>query len=204
MRLPMKTERQKMLAGEPYRSRDPELLAMYHRARDLLATFARIPSFNTEEKREVLLKLFGSLGRGTWIEAPFYCDYGVNINVGSDCFINANCVFLDCNTITIGNNVLIGPAVQLYTPTHPLAASERLQFDDPDEPKRSRYVTQALPITIGDDTWVGGSTILMPGVSVGARSTIGAGSVVLDSVPEDSLAAGNPCRVLRRLPQGSV
>jgi len=175
---------------------------LYHRARDLLATFAGLSSFNTEEKRQVLLKLLGSLGRGTWIEAPFYCDYGVNISLGSDCFINANCVFLDCNTITVGNNVLIGPAVQLYTATHPLAASERLQFDDPDGPKRSRYVTQALPISIGDDTWIGGGAILMPGISVGARSTIGAGSVVLASIPEDSLAAGNPCRVLRRLSQG--
>jgi maltose O-acetyltransferase len=130
----MKTEKQKMLAGEPYQSRDPELLEMYHRARDLLATFVGISSFNTEEKRQVLVKLLGSLGRGTWIEAPFYCDYGVNISLGSDCFINANCVFLDCNTITVGNNVLIGPAVQLYTATHPLAASERLQFDDSDRP----------------------------------------------------------------------
>jgi maltose O-acetyltransferase len=197
----MMTEKQKMLAGEPYRSRDPELLAMYHRARGLLAKFAGIPSFDTEERREVLLDLFGSLGQGTWIEAPFYCDYGVNINLGSDCFINANCVFLDCNTITIGNNVLIGPAVQLYTATHPFAASERLQFDDPDDPKRSRYVTQALPITIGDDTWIGGGAILMPGIAIGARSTIGAGSVVLESIPEDSLAAGNPCHVLRRLQQ---
>jgi maltose O-acetyltransferase len=195
----MKTEKQKMLAGEPYRSRDPELLAMYHRARDLLATFSAISSFGTEKRREVLLKLLGGVGRGTWIEAPFYCDYGVNINLGSDCFINANCIFLDCNTITIGNNVLIGPAVQLYTATHPLAASERLQFDDPNDPTRSRYVTQALPITIGDDAWIGGGAILTPGISVGARSTIGAGSVVLESVPEDSLAAGNPCHVLRRL-----
>jgi maltose O-acetyltransferase len=193
-----------MLAGEPYRSRDPELLAMYHRARGLLAKLAGIPSFNTEERREVLLELFGGLGQGTWIEAPFYCDYGANISVGSDCFINANCVFLDCNTITIGNNVLIGPAVQLYTATHPLAASERLKFDDPDDPKCSRYITQALPITIGDDAWIGGAAILMPGISVGARSTIGAGSVVLDSVPEDSLAAGHPCRVLGRLPQGAI
>jgi maltose O-acetyltransferase len=197
----MKTEKQKMLAGEPYRSRDPELLAMYHRARDLLATFSAVSSVDTEKRLQVLVALLGGVGHGTWIEAPFYCDYGVNISLESDCFINANCLFLDCNTITIGNNVLIGPAVQLYTATHPLAASERLQFDDPDDPKRSRYVTQAFAITIGDDAWIGGGAILMPGTSVGARSTIGAGSVVLKSVPEDCLAAGNPCRVLKRQQQ---
>ena len=147
----------------------------------------------------LLRQLFGSIGPRTWVEAPFYCDYGENIRIGSDCFINANCVFLDCNTITIGSNVLFGPAVQLYTVTHPLTASERLQFDDPEDPARSRYVTQAMPITIGNDAWIGGGAIVMPGVSIGARTTIGAGSVVTELIPDDSLAAGNPCRVLRRL-----
>lgn len=198
--LAMKTEKQKMLAGEPYRSRDPELLAMHHRARDLLARFGQLPSRKSEEKRAALEQLLGSFGSGSWIEPPFYCDYGENIRVGSDCFINTNCVFLDCNTITIGNNVLLGPAVQIYTPTHPLAASERLQYDNPDHPMQSRYVTQALPIAIGDDVWIGGGAILMPGISIGARTTVGAGSVVLESIPENSLAAGNPCRVLRPLP----
>lgn len=195
----MKTEKQKMIVGEPYRSRDPELLAMHHRANDLLALFARMPSGDAAQKHSLLRQLFGNIGSRTWVEAPFYCDYGENIRIGSDCFINANCVFLDCNRITVGNNVLFGPAVQLYTVTHPLAAAERLQFDDSEDPTRSRYVTQAKPITIGDDAWVGGGAIVMPGVSVGARTTIGAGSVVTESVPADSLAAGNPCRVLRRL-----
>jgi len=195
----VQTEKQKMLAGLPYRSRDPELLAMYHRARDLLALFARTSSRDTEERHAALRQLFGAIGSRTWIEAPFHCDYGENIWIGSDCFVNANCVFLDCNTITIGNNVLFGPAVQVYTATHPLAAPERLVFDDAEDPARSRYVTQALPITIGDDAWIGGGAILMPGVSIGARTTIGAGSVVTQSIPEDSLAVGNPCNVVRQL-----
>jgi len=195
----MKTEKQKMLAGEPYRSRDPELLAMHHRANDLLALFARTSSRDIERRNLLLRQLFGSIADRTWVEAPFYCDYGENIRIGSDCFINANCVFLDCNTISIGSNVLFGPAVQLYTVMHPLAASERLRFDDPEDPARSRYVTQAMPITIGDDAWIGGGAIVMPGVSIGARTTIGAGSVVTESIPEDSLAVGNPCRILRRL-----
>jgi maltose O-acetyltransferase len=199
----MTTEKQKMLAGEPYRSRDPELLAMYHRARDLLAMFNQTPSRNSDEKLEILQRLFGHIGNRTWIEASFYCDYGENIRIGSDCFVNASCVFLDCNNITIGNNVLFGPAVQLYTATHPLVASERLQFDHPDDPARSRYVTQALPITIQDDVWIGGGAILLAGISVGARTTIGAGSVVTQSVPQDCFAAGNPCRVLKQLPQGA-
>ena len=147
----------------------------------------------------MLRQLFGSIGSRSWIEPPFYCDYGENIRVGSDCFVNANCVFLDCNTITIGSNVLFGPAVQLYTATHPLAASVRLAFDDPADPARPRYITQASPIVIGNDSWIGGGAILMPGVSICARTTIGAGSVVTESIPEDSLAVGNPCRVVRRL-----
>ena len=102
--------------------------------------FARTSSRDIARRHSLLRQLFGSIGDRTWVEAPFYCDYGENIRIGSDCFVNASCVFLDCNTITIGSNVLFGPAAQLYTVTHPLAASERLQFDDPEDPARSRYV----------------------------------------------------------------
>jgi maltose O-acetyltransferase len=121
-----------MLAGEPCRSRDPELLAMYHRARDLLGRFAGASSHDVEARHAVLRQLFGSIGARSWIEPPFHCDYGENIRIGSDCFVNANCVFLDCNTITIGSNVLFGPAVQLYTAMHPLlACTDRLRRHHP-------------------------------------------------------------------------
>ena len=195
----LKSEKQKMLAGEPYRSRDPELLAMYRRARALLTEFTATASVEAARKEEILRSLFGSLGSGVWIEAPFFCDYGENIHVGSDCFINYNCVFIDNNRITIGDAVLIGPAVQLYTATHPLAPEKRIIYDDPENPARARYLTQALPITIGDRAWIGGGALIMPGITIGADSTIGAGSVVTRNIPDRCFAAGNPCRVIRSL-----
>ncbi len=124
------TEREKMLAGEPYQSRDAELLALYHRTKALLQTFAGAPSTDTAGKQEILRSLFGSVGSIVWIESPFACDYGVNIHIGDDCFINYNCVFLDSHQITIGTFVLIGPAVQLYTAGHPLSADERIVWDE--------------------------------------------------------------------------
>jgi len=188
-----KTEREKMLAGEPYNSRDPELLALYHRTKRLLAEFAGTASTDAGEKQRILKELLGGIGDGVWMEAPFFCDYGVNIRIGDGCFVNYNCVFIDNNVITIGNNVLIGPAVQLYTATHPLAAEERIRADG------SGYVTRAVPITIGDNVWIGGGAMVMPGVTIGANTTVGAGSVVTKDVPERCFAAGNPCRVIRNL-----
>jgi len=178
------TEREKMLAGDAYWPRDPELLGLYRRARGLLAEFS---SGNTE----ALGRLLGAMGTEVWIEAPFFCDYGVNIRIGSHCFVNYNCVFLDDNLITIGDNVLIGPAVQLYTATHPIVPEERI--------RAGGYVTRALPISIGDDCWIGGGAMIMPGMSVGEGSTVGAGSVVTKDVPARCFAAGNPCRVIRKL-----
>jgi maltose O-acetyltransferase len=173
-----------MLAGEAYWPRDPELLGLYQRARVLLANFSA-------GNKEVLHELLGSIGSEVWIETPFFCDYGVNIRMGSNCFINYNCVFLDDNVITIGNNVLIGPAVQLYTATHPIAAEERILAGG--------YVTRALPISIEDSCWIGGGAMIMPGIRVGEGSTIGAGSVVTKDIPARCFAAGNPCRVIRTL-----
>ena len=182
-----------MLAGEPYHSRDPELLALYHRAKSLLHDYSRTSSTDADAKQKILKELLGSVGAGVWLEAPFFCDYGANIHIGSDCFINYNCVFLDSNLITIGSNVLIGPAVQLYTATHPLASQDRVLASG------CGYVTRALPIKIGDNAWIGGGAMVMPGVSIGGHSTVGAGSVVTKDIPEHCFAAGNPCRVLREL-----
>jgi maltose O-acetyltransferase len=197
MTTPLKTEKERMLAGEVYNSRAPELLARYHQARALLKVFAETPSTETVKKQELLAELFGGLGQDVWIEAPFFCDYGENIFIGSNVFVNYNCVFLDCNCIFIGDNVLIGPAVQIYTATHPLVASERIQPDQAEE--RAGYVTRALPVRIGNNVWVGGAAILMPGIEIGENTTIGAGSVVTKSVPANCFAAGNPCRVMREL-----
>lgn len=194
-----RTEKDKMLAGEPYQSRDPELLALHYHAKRLLARFARSAFDDHSGKEEILRRLFGSLGTGVWIEAPFFCDYGVNVHIGGNCFVNYNCVFLDNNRITIGNNVLIGPAVQLDTASHPLLPEDRIIQNNVQNVGQTRYITQALPIIIGGDVWIGGGALIMPGVKVGAGTTIGAGSVVTRDVPARCFAAGNPCRVIRTL-----
>jgi maltose O-acetyltransferase len=194
-----RTEKEKMLAGQPYQSRDPELLALYHHARRLLARFGNAASDDAKEKEDILRRLLGRLGTGVWIEAPFFCDYGVNIRIGDNCFINYNCVFLDSNLITIGDNVLIGPAVQLYTATHPLNPEDRILADAGGNPLRASYYTRALPISIGDNAWIGGGALIMPGVTIGPGTAIGAGSVVTKDIPAGCFAAGNPCRVVRTL-----
>lgn len=180
-----------MLAGEPYRSRDGELLRIYHRCKALLAQFTSTASTDADGKDKILRHMLGRMGSGVWIEAPFFCDYGEQIFIGDNCFINYNCVFLDSNRISIGNHVLIGPAVQLYTATHPVIAAERITGES--------YLTQSRPIAIGDRCWIGGGAMIMPGLTIGENTTIGAGSVVTADIPANSFAAGNPCRVIRQL-----
>lgn len=186
-----------MLRGETYNSRDAELLKLAHSARALLAQFAATPSTNEVQRREVLEALLGGVGPGVWIEPPFFCDYGAHIYVGANTFVNANCVFLDSAEIRIGANVLIGPGVQLLTVTHPLPAADRI-VPDPDA-SSAPYRTYARPISISDGVWLGAGTIVLPGVSIGANATVGAGSVVTKDVPPNTLAFGSPCRVQREL-----
>jgi len=193
-----KTEKERMLAGEPYNARDPQLLKIAHRARDLLAAYAATPSAETAARQEVLTSLLGGIGRNVWIEAPFFCNYGENIFIGNNVFVNYNCVFLDSNRITIGDNILFGPGVQVYTATHPIDARERFQPSD-DGPESAQYTTRALPVCIGSNVWLGGGAILMPGVQIGENSAIGAGAVVTESVPPNVFAAGNPCRIIREM-----
>lgn len=169
-----KSERQKMIAGEPYDAMDSELLAARARARELC-------------EHRSWLELFGRGGDSVNIAPPFYCDYGANIELGERVYFNMNCVVLDCAPVKIGSFTMFGPAVQIYTPVHPLDHLER------------RKLESAKPIEIGDDVWVGGGAIILPGVRIGSRSVIGAGSVVTRDVPEGVLAVGNPCRVLRKI-----
>lgn len=182
-----------MLGGEHYDTRDPELLAMAHRARELLAAFAAIPSVHGDRRTIVLKQLLGRVGEGVWIEPPFFCDYGVNITIGLNTFVNVNCVFLDSAPIEIGENGLIGPGVQLLTATHPVSAAERIV----EAPKsgESPYRTRAAPIRVGHNVWLGAGALVMPGVTIGDNVTIGAGSVVTADVPPNCVAFGNPCRV---------
>jgi maltose O-acetyltransferase len=168
------TERDKMLAGELYDPNDPELVILRQRARDLCAA---------RNFRE----LFAAGGDTVNVQPPFFCDYGANIHLGANVFFNFNCVVLDVCPVTIGNFTLFGPGVQILTPLHPLDAQER------------RTREYGKPIAIGDDVWVGGGALILPGVCIGSRTVIGAGSVVTRDIPDDVFAAGNPCRVIRRL-----
>lgn len=184
----MPTEKEKMLAGELYDGSDPGLVAERLRARELCHRLnALSPGRLASERTELLFQLFGA-ATDAYVTPPFYCDYGRHIELGRNVYFNFNCVILDVARVTVGNNVLLGPAVQVYTASHPISADER----------RSG-LEYGKPITIGDDVWLGGGAIVCPGVTIGARTVIGAGSVVVRDLPEGVFAAGNPCRVIRHL-----
>jgi maltose O-acetyltransferase len=183
----VRSEREKMLAGELYDPLDPELVRARERARDLCQDLNATREAHQEQRRRILRELFGTGGEDVWMQPPFFCDYGFNILLGRKCFFNYNCVVLDVCQVRIGDYTLFGPAVQIYTATHPLEAELR------------RKQEFGKPIEIGADVWVGGGAIICPGVKIGSRSIIGAGSVVTRDVPEGVLAAGNPCRVIREL-----
>jgi maltose O-acetyltransferase len=183
----MRTEREKMLAGELYDPLDPDLAAGRERARDLCQALNATRERDQEERRRILREMFGRGGDSVWMQPPFFCDYGSNIELGERVFFNFNCVVLDVCRVRIGSYSLFGPAVQIYTPMHPLDAELR---------RREEF---GKPIDIGSDVWVGGGALILPGVHVGDRTVIGAGSVVTRDVPAGVFAAGNPCRVIREI-----
>ncbi|MHA6794082.1 sugar O-acetyltransferase [Pseudonocardia bannensis] len=183
-----RSQRERMLAGDPYIARDPELAAENTRALALVARFGAVGLRDREEGRRILAELLGSIGEGTVIRPPLYCDYGYQIHVGAHVFVNFGLVALDVATITIGDDVQIGPNVQLLTPTHPVEP----------EPRRAR-IEAARPITIGDNVWLGGGVIVLPGVSIGEDTVVGAGAVVTRDLPAGVVAVGNPARVVRSL-----
>ncbi|SNT35844.1 maltose O-acetyltransferase [Noviherbaspirillum humi] len=184
----MKTEKEKMLAGELYDPADPQLRDERRAARLLLKMFNDSHEAQTAERLRLLRQLIPASGEGVWIEPPFYCDYGGNITLGDKVYFNFNCVILDIAPVRIGARVMFGPAVQVYAATHPLDAAERASGLELGE-----------AIEIGEDAWIGGGTVICPGVRIGRRTVIGAGSVVTKDIPDDVLAAGNPCRVIRSL-----
>lgn len=185
----MKSELEKMLEGELYNASDPQLTEMRFKARDLLMKYNRTSHRDAELRTELIYGLFAEVGPGFDIQAPFYCDYGTNIYAGKNLFINFNCVILDCAKVSLGDNVFLAPNVQIYTAHHPVIASERIKGPE-----------LASPITIKNNVWLGGGAIVCPGVTIGENTTIGAGSLVTRSIPPNMLAAGNPCRVLRSIP----
>jgi len=189
-----------MLAGKPYDCGDKELLQQWHKAKALLLEYNNTPSIEKDKLDNILYKLLGKRGKNLWITAPFFCDYGENIFIGENSEINHNCVFLDCNRITIGKNALIGPTVQIYAALHPLKASERIQEINNEKDNIMIFCkTQSAPIIIGDNVWIGGGSIIFPGVHIGDNVTIGAGSVVVKSIPADTMAYGNPCVPIKSL-----
>ena len=183
----MKTERQKMLAGELYDPLDPELMAGRDRSRGLCQALNATREAEHEERRRILRELFNAGGETVWMQPPFFCDYGSNIELGERVFFNFNCIVLDVCLVRIGGYSSFGPAVQIYTPLHPFNAELR---------RREEF---GKPVEIGSDVWVGGGAIILPGVRIGSRSVIGAGSVVTRNIPDDVFAAGNPCRVIREI-----
>lgn len=193
------TELEKCLAGQMYDCHDPVFLAMKGRARQLLRQYNGLDYSQKAQGRAILEQLLGGLGSNVSVAQPFLCDYGCNIHLGSNVSVNMNCTFVDCNRIQVGDNVLIASNVQLYTAAHPAALEERLTPDWQADSGAYFCRTYALPITIGSGCWLGGGVIVLPGVTIGDGAVIGAGSVVTRDVPPRCVAAGNPCRVLRRL-----
>jgi maltose O-acetyltransferase len=177
-----------MLAGEPYVASDPELVALHLTAMRLQEHYNATPVDQDEERQQVLQELLGGIGQGTRLRPPLYVDYGAHLTVGARSFANFGLVALDCARITIGDDVQMGPNVQLLTPTHPT---------DPEE--RRTGVEAAGPITIGDNVWLGGGAIVLADVTIGDHTVVGAGAVVTKDLPARVVAVGNPARVIREL-----
>ena len=182
----MPSEREKMLAGELYDPLDAELVRARDRARDLCQDLNATREADQEQRRQILTELFGKAGDSVWMQPPFFCDYGSNIHLGERVFFNFNCVVLDVCRVTIGDFTLFGPAVQIYTATHPL-----------DPAVRRSGLEAARPVRVGSNVWIGGAAVLLPGVTVGDDAVIGAGSVVTRDVPGGAVVGGNPARPLR-------
>lgn len=179
------SERDKMLRGEPYDASDPGLVEGRIRARRLTQQFAALDPADEGGRALLLRDLLGEIGEGAWVEAPLMCDYGSQIRVGARVYVNMACVFLDAAPITIGDDVQLGPGVQLLTSDHPRDAAQR-----------AGGLESARSISIGNRAWLGGGAIVLPGVEIGEDAIIGAGSVVTHSIPPGVTAVGNPCRAI--------
>ncbi len=193
----MKTNYQKFLSGEYCNHLDAEVLEMIVRTGKLLARF-NAPEATEEEKQDLLTQMLGKIGQHTSVGRNFTCQCGKHIFLGEKTVVNMNCTMMDENHIRIGNRVLIAPNVQFYTATHPMNACERFVNGWKETSGDLFFRTRSLPITVGNDVWIGGGAIILPGITIGNNCVIGAGSVVNKSIPANSVAAGNPCRIIRQ------
>lgn len=184
----IRTEKEKMLAGELYNCLDPALEVDRQKAKLLMNKYNH-PD-NTEDRQKLLHQMLGGIGENVTIWTPFFCSYGKNTYLGNNVFLNYMCTILDCNQVRIGNHVMVGPSVHMYTAAHHLKAKER-----------NMGLEVAMPITIEDNVWIGGGAIILPGVSIGQNAVVGAGAIVTRDVPPDTVVAGNPARVIRKIEQ---
>lgn len=182
------TEKQKMISGELYLASNKELIKERSFAKSLTYKYNLLKPSDEKKKYKIIKKLFGKTGKNFWIESPFQCDYGYNIEIGENFYSNHNCVILDCAKVKIGDNVFFGPNVGVYTAGHPLQAHER-----------NTLLEFAKPITIGNNVWIGGGVSILPGVTIGDNAVIGSGSVITKDIPSDFLAFGNPCKPIREI-----
>ena len=180
------TEKEKMLAGELYVASDPILTAERQNARRLTRLYNATTECEQSKRQELIKQLFGSAGEEVFIEPTFRCDYGYNIKVGNGFYANFDCIILDVCEVSIGDNVFFAPRVNIYTATHPLEAEAR-----------NTLLEYGKPVAIGNNVWIGGNAVVNPGVTIGNNVVIGSGSVVTRDIPDNVVAAGNPCRVLR-------
>ncbi len=181
-------EKEKMLAGELYIASDEELKKQLQIAKDLCYEYNQMKPSNLRKRKEIMKKILGKTKEKFLIEQPFICDYGWNIEIGENFYANHNLVILDCNKVIFGDNVLIGPNCSFYTVGHPI-----------DPMQRKQGYEYAKPIQIGNDVWIGGNVVILPGVKIGNRCVIGAGSVVTKEIPDDCIAVGNPCKIVKRI-----
>lgn len=181
-------EKENMLLGQIYNAQDKQLLKERKRAKELCFKFNNTNPSNYKRRTNIIKRIVGSVGANCWIEQSFWCDYGYNIHIGDNFYSNHNLTILDVNKVIIGNNVLIGPNCSIYCATHPIEPNRRLRQEE-----------YGRPITIGDNVWIGGNTVILPGVTIGKNSVIGSGSVVTKDIPDNVVAVGNPCKVIKNI-----